>query len=286
MVKAKRGLGKGLGALIPDDNLDVSRETSGVENIDIDMIKPNKSQPRRHFDDEKLEKLAFSIEEHGVLQPILLQKLSKGFEIIAGERRWRAARKAGLNEIPAIVKDLENIDIAQIALIENLQREDLNAIEEANAFKSLMTEYNFTQDRVSKVVGKSRSHIANTVRLLSLGEEVKNFIINDQLTSGHGRALAVLESEELQLLLAKRIIDENLSVRDIERLISNQVYKKDNKKNINDEKDPSASYAESVLKDHFDTRVNVKMGKRKGKIEIEFYGEKDLSRILEIMKYK
>ena len=286
MVKAKRGLGKGLGALIPDDNLNVSRETQAVMTVDINMIKPNKEQPRSYFDDDKLDNLADSIKEHGVLQPIILKSIEKGYEIIAGERRWRASRKAGLAEIPAIVKELSNIEIVQVALIENLQREDLNAIEEAVAYKSLMEEYAFTQERVSQVVGKSRSHIANIVRLLTLSNDVRMYIIEDRITSGHGRALAAINNDQLQLSLATRIVEEGLSVRDIERLISNLASSKEKKVGNTTDKDPNATYAERVLKDHFDTKVNVKMGKRKGKIEIEFYGEKDLSRILEIMKFQ
>lgn len=229
MVKAKRGLGKGLGALIPDDNLNVSRETQAVMTVDINMIKPNKEQPRSYFDDDKLDNLADSIKEHGVLQPIIVKSIEKGYEIIAGERRWRASRKAGLSEIPAIVKELSNIEIVQVALIENLQREDLNAIEEAVAYKSLMEEYAFTQERVSQVVGKSRSHIANIVRLLTLSNDVRTYIIEDRITSGHGRALAAISNEQLQLSLATRIVEEGLSVRDIERLISNLASSKEKK---------------------------------------------------------
>lgn len=284
MVKAKRGLGKGLGALIPDEPMNVSRETQDIHLIDINMIKPNKAQPRRHFDDDALENLADSIKEHGVIQPILLKSIEKGFEIIAGERRWRASRIAGLKEIPSIVKNLDELERVQIALIENLQREDLNAIEEALAYKSLMTEHEFTQERVSQVVGKSRSHVANITRLLGLCDEVQSFIIEDHISGGHGRALAVLEDDSMQIELARRVISEQLSVRDIERIISNFSKAKPKSSKIT-RKDPNASYAESLLKERFDTKVNVKMGKRKGKIEIEFYGEKDLTRILEMIKF-
>lgn len=285
MVKAKRGLGKGLGALISDENSDVSRETSGVRKIDINMIKPNKAQPRNYFNDEKLENLADSIKEHGVIQPIILKSINNGFEIVAGERRWRASRKAGLSEIPAIVKELDDIEVVQIALIENLQREDLNSIEEAVAYKSLIEEYEFTQDRVSKVVGKSRSHIANIVRLLSLSDEVQNYIIEEKISGGHGRALVAVEDAKLQINIVLKIVEEGLSVRDTERLISNldKTKKPNNEKEI--VKDNNAMYAERMLKDRFDTKVNVKMGKRKGKIEIEFYGKNDLSRILELIKF-
>lgn len=285
MGKARRGLGKGLGALISDESLDVSRETDGVRKIDINMIRPNKSQPRRYFNDEKLENLADSIKEHGVIQPIILKSIDKGYEIVAGERRWRASRKAGLNEVPAIVKELENIEVVQIALIENLQREDLNSIEEAIAYRSLIEEFNFTQERVSKIVGKSRPHIANIIRLLGLCDEVQHFIIEEKLSGGHGRALAVLEKNDLQVSLATRIIDEGLSVRETERLISNLEKSKGSHERRTVVKDSNAVYAERILKDRFDTRVNVKMGKRKGKIEIEFYGDKDLSRILELIKF-
>lgn len=285
MVKAKRGLGKGLGALISDENSDVSRETSGVRKIDINMIKPNKEQPRNYFNEDKLENLADSIKEHGVIQPIILKSISNGFEIVAGERRWRASRKAGLTEIPAIVKELDDIEVVQIALIENLQREDLNSIEEAIAYKSLIEEYAFTQDKVSKVVGKSRSHIANVVRLLSLSDEVQNYIIEDKISGGHGRALVAVEDSKLQMNIVLKIIEDGLSVRDTERLISNLGNSKEPNKEKEIFKDNNAIYAERMLKDRFDTKVNVKMGKRKGKIEIEFYGKNDLSRILELIKF-
>lgn len=202
----KKGLGKGLGALIDTEN--ILSENSGIVELKITDIEPNKEQPRKNFNQEKLQALAESIREHGVVQPIIVKKQDKVYTIIAGERRWRAAKMAGLKTIPSIIKDLSSKETMEIALIENLQREDLNPIEEAEAFQKLMEEHGMTQEELSKLVGKSRAAIANSVRLLTLPEKIKDMLINEQLTPGHARALITIEDTEKQLKIAEEIIEK------------------------------------------------------------------------------
>lgn len=282
MNKQQRGLGKGLGALITHSEQVVSRETSGVRKVNINLIKPNRDQPRKYFDEERIQILSESIKEHGVLQPIILKTIDNGYEIVAGERRWRASRLAGLKEIPAVVKDLEDDQLVQISLIENLQREDLNQIEEALAYNSLIEEYGYTQDKVSKVVGKSRSHIANIIRLLALPEDIKHQIAKDEISGGHGRAMAAINDPVLQRKLTERIIKENLSVREIEKIVAGLTGKRP--------KSPSAAQTsmgfqdiEKRLNDRFSSPIRIKNGKKKGKIEIEFFSEDDLDRIITLL---
>lgn len=282
MNKQQRGLGKGLGALITHSEQVVSRETSGVRKVNINLIKPNRDQPRKYFDEERIQILSESIKEHGVLQPIILKTVDNGYEIVAGERRWRASRLAGLKEIPAVVKDLEDDQLVQISLIENLQREDLNQIEEALAYNSLIEEYGYTQDKVSKVVGKSRSHIANIIRLLALPEDIKHQIAKDEISGGHGRAMAAINDPVLQRKLTERIIKENLSVREIEKIVAGLTGKRP--------KPASAAQTsmgfqdiEKRLNDRFSSPIRIKNGKKKGKIEIEFFSEDDLDRIITLL---
>src|SRR5690554_1036543 len=217
MAVKKRGLGKGLSALISDDLLvDESNEKETVEYIDINLISPNKNQPRKNMDKEALKELADSIKVHGLIQPIIIRKVGSKHELIAGERRWRACKMAGLKEIPCIIKDIDDKVSAKYALIENIQREDLNPIEEAVAYKKLMEDYDLTQEEVAKEVGKSRSYIANTVRLLNLHEKIIEYISKGQLTAGHGKALLSIKDKEKQLLAAEEIIKNNLNVRQAE----------------------------------------------------------------------
>ncbi len=282
MIKQQRGLGKGLGALITHSEQVVSRETSGVRKVNINLIKPNRDQPRKYFDEERIQILSESIKEHGVLQPIILKTVDNGYEIVAGERRWRASRMAGLKEIPAVVKDLEDDQLVQISLIENLQREDLNQIEEALAYNSLIEEYGYTQEKVSKVVGKSRSHIANIIRLLALPEDIKHQIAKDEITGGHGRAMATIHDPVLQRKLTERIIKEDLSVREIERIVASLT----GKKAQNIPANPTARGfvdMERRLNDRFASPIRIKSGKKKGKIEIEFFNEDDLDRIINLL---
>lgn len=272
---AKKALGKGLGALIPESK--EIRENTNIE-IKITDIAANENQPRRFFENEALAELAESVKEHGVLQPIVVRKDKDSFEIVAGERRWRAARMAGLKTIPAIIKDYNPGQALEIALIENLQREDLNPVEEANAYKMLMEEHKLSQEDISKRIGKSRPAIANSLRLLNLKEEVKELLIAGKLTPGHARALLNFEEDE-QVRMAKRIIEEGLNVRQAEKLIKNKDIKKTKKV-----KSPEILDVEKKLRDIFHTKVNLVHGRKKGKIEIEYYSIEDLDRIINFLE--
>lgn len=280
MAVKKRGLGKGLSALISEDLfVDENSEKEAVEYIDINLISPNKNQPRKNMDKKALAELADSIKAHGLIQPIIIRKVGKKYEIIAGERRWRASKIAGLEEIPCIIKDIDDKVSSKYALIENIQREDLNPIEEAIAYKKLMEDYDLTQEELAKELGKSRSYIANTVRLLNLHEKVIEYISKGQLTAGHGKALLSIKDKEKQLQVAEEIIKKGLNVRDVEN-ISN---KKDKKKD-KDKKEPYIIEVEENLMRILGTKVNLVQGKKKGKIEIEYYGNEDLERIIDILK--
>ena len=281
----KRGLGRGLGALLPDIDDNESRD---IREINIIEIEPNKSQPRKNFDQDKLEALAASIKEHGIIQPIIVRKLESGFyQIIAGERRWRAAKIAGLKKIPVIIKDYEDRHAMEIALIENLQREDLNPIEEAKAYKDLLEEFNLTQEEISQRVGKSRSAIANSLRLLNLPEEIQQMLIENLLTMGHARALLSLESKELQLKAAHEIIDKMMSVRETEKYVKKLVENKEKKaENHNRNKHLLHVYVDiqNKLSQYLGTKVRIQPGKTKSKIEIEYYSDEDLERLLSLLQ--
>ncbi|AGC67044.1 stage 0 sporulation protein J [Thermoclostridium stercorarium subsp. stercorarium DSM 8532] len=275
----KKGLGKGLGALLDTDN--ILSGDSGVMELKIIDIEPNKEQPRKNFDQEKLQALAESIKQHGVVQPIIVKKQDKGYTIIAGERRWRAAKLAGLKTIPAIVKDLSSRETMEIALIENLQREDLNPIEEAEAYQKLMDEHGLTQEALSKLVGKSRAAIANSVRLLSLPDKIKDMLINEQLTPGHARALITVEDPERQIKLAEEIIEKDLSVRETEKLVNERKNEKKQKRKA--AKDPTILDIEEKLKSILGTKVELRHNKNKGKIVIEYYSNDEFNRIIEFI---
>lgn len=293
MAKAKRGLGKGLGALIPQD-VPEKKESSGVSQksrkstdqiieLDINEIMPNKNQPRRHFDKTKLKALEDSITTHGVVQPIVVKELDKGYEIVAGERRWRASKNAGLKSITAVIRSLDDLQQAQVALIENVQREDLNDIEEALAYESLISEHALTQQDVAKAVGKSRTYITNTLRLLKLDEALQKFVMDGDLSGGHGRALLGLEDEKMRAQLAEKVITESLSVRETERLVARAKQVK-NTVVSRDVKDSFIIEFESDLQSVFGTKVNIKQGRKKGRIEIEYYNDEDLSRLIQMLK--
>ncbi|ANX00099.1 chromosome partitioning protein ParB [Thermoclostridium stercorarium subsp. leptospartum DSM 9219] len=275
----KKGLGKGLGALLDTDN--ILSGDSGVMELKIIDIEPNKEQPRKNFDQEKLQALAESIKQHGVVQPIIVKKQDKGYTIIAGERRWRAAKLAGLKTIPAIVKDLSSRETMEIALIENLQREDLNPIEEAEAYQKLMDEHGLTQEALSKLVGKSRAAIANSVRLLSLPDKIKDMLINEQLTPGHARALITVEDPERQIKLAEEIIEKDLSVRETEKLVNERKNEKKQKRKA--AKDPTILDIEEKLKSILGTKVELRHNENKGKIVIEYYSNDEFNRIIEFI---
>ena len=286
----RRALGKGLEELFSTEVLDfdsleekIITETPKEEIVEIplDELRSNPYQPRIVFDEEALNELAESIKIHGVFQPIIVKKSIKGYDIIAGERRFRASKMAGLEKIPAIIRDFTDEQMMEIALLENLQRENLSVIEEALAYKSMIEHLNLTQDDLSKKVGKSRSHVTNILGLLRLPGEVQQMVSDGRITMGHARALSKLESRDEIISLANRIVDENLVVRDVEGITSdNDVVKK---VKINRKKSDSPyKYVEDLLRDKFDSKVNV----RGSKIEIAFNGASDLNRILEILGIK
>ncbi|MBL4938407.1 ParB/RepB/Spo0J family partition protein [Clostridium sp. YIM B02515] len=278
-MNKKFGLGKGLGALIPEE--EITSENNEILKVSMNLIKANENQPRKTFDEEKIENLSESIKEHGVVQPIVLRKENDTFVIVAGERRWRASKLAGLKEIPAVVMDLTDKQVLEISLIENIQREDLNPIEEAAAYKKLINEFEFTQEELSKRIGKSRTAVTNCLRLLNLDSRVQEYLIDEVISEGHGRALLAIDDKDVQYRIAQTIIDESLNVRDTEKLIRNlgkvKADKKENELNIyyNDIKDK--------LEGYFGTKVSLVSKKNKGKIEIEYYSEEDLQRILDIL---
>ena len=285
MVNKKSALGKGLGALIPEVGRKIitEQEMSRVIEVEINQISPDKDQPRKSFDEEKLEQLANSIKAHGIIQPILVRKEDNYYKIIAGERRWRAARLAGLKKIPILEKDLDKRQTMEISLIENLQREDLNPVEEARAYKKLMDEFNITQEEIGIRIGKSRPAISNTMRLLSLDPRVLNYLIDGTITQGHGKTIVALDNIELQYEIAKKIIDEGLNVRQTEVLIKNISNVKNKQKNIQS-KDVYIKDIENTLKIIFGTKVSINKGRKKGKIEIEYYNSEDLERIIDMLK--
>lgn len=293
-MSKKFGLGKGLNALIPEDTILSTLDTKVEKNknikedgyilIDINLIKSNEAQPRKSFDDEKILELAESIKSNGIIQPLVLKKADNEYIIVAGERRWRAAKAIGIKEIPAIVMNLSEKQILEISLIENIQREDLNSIEEALAYKKLINDFNLTQEELSKRIGKSRVSITNTLRLLNLSEDVQQYIIEGVISEGHGRALLGITDSKVQCELAQNVIDENLSVRELELLI--RKLKTSNTKSKPKQLNESNPYYKDVtykLENYFGTKVNITNKNNKGKIEIEYYSEEDLQRILEII---
>ena len=287
-------MGKGLDSLIPDAVGEAKakkevKETTGKKDggvvlVKITSVEPNRKQPRKNFDEDKLQELADSIKQVGMLEPPLVQDRKDHYEIIAGERRWRAAKLAGLKEIPVIIRDYSEQEIMEISLIENIQREDLNPIEEAQAFKRLLTEFNLKQDEVAERVSKSRAAVTNSIRLLKLSDDVQQMVIDDMISTGHARALLAIEDHEEQYSLAQKIFDEKLSVRDVEKLVKN-LHKPVKPKKL-DDKTMQAIYLdiEEKLKQRLSTKVTVtSKGEGIGKIEIEFYSHDDLDRLLDMI---
>ena len=290
-MSKKFGLGKGLNALIPEDTVILEPKKgkdkngdNGYSLIDINLIKSNESQQRKSFDDEKIMELSESIKSNGIIQPLILRKDKDEYIIVAGERRWRAAKYIGIKEIPAVIMDLTEKQILEISLIENIQREDLNSIEEAIAYKKLITDFDLTQEQLSKRIGKSRVAITNTMRLLNLSEDVQQYIIEGVISEGHGRALLAITDSKLQCELAQNVIDDKLSVRELEFLIRKLKTKSEPSKS-KAKKETNPYYKEVIekLENYFGTKVNVTNKNNKGKIEIEYYSEEDLQRILEII---
>lgn len=286
MSKPMRGLGKGLDALIPNAQSDAEKT---IQEFPVTEIRANRFQPRMEFDDESLEELVQSIRQYGVLQPVLVRKTLQGYELIAGERRLRASKQAGLETIPAIVREYTDSEMTEVALIENLQREDLTAIEEALAYNKLLTEFGLTQEEVAKKVGRSRSHIANFVRLLGLPKIVQDYVSRGTLSMGQARPLLVLQTEQEQIEAAEYIIAEELSARESEKLVKKlflapfQVKKSETEEQEAPQKEIFVAEVEERLKMFLGTQVKIKPGKVKSKIEIEFYSEEDLERILETL---
>lgn len=292
----KRGLGKGLDSLIPTNvmmesevkHATVSTASSPEEGKDgtlmvkLSKVEPNREQPRKNFDEDSLQELAESLKQFGMLQPILVQNSGDYYEIIAGERRWRAAKIAGLKEVPVIVRELTDQEIVEISLIENIQREDLNPIEEAQAYKRLLTEFHLKQDEVAERVSKSRTAVTNSMRLLKLCDEVQKMVVDDMISTGHARALISIEDPEEQYLIAQKIFDEKLSVREVEKLVKD--LHKPPKPPKEENKTLQAIYQEisERLKQSLSTKVSVSAKQNgAGKIEIEFYNHEDLERLLE-----
>lgn len=276
---AKKGLGKGLDALFAEE------EKQGVTEVKITEVIPNKDQPRKAFDEEKLQTLADSIQEHGLIQPIIVTQKGEGYVIVAGERRWRAAKKAGIKKIPVIIRDYTDLAVKEVALIENLQREDLNPIEEALGYRALMDEYSLTQEEISVRLGKSRSAIANSVRLLTLDDFTKDKLISGEISEGHARCALSIPAGVVREFFINRIIEDGLNVRQAERLAKDLTKQPEVKPN-----DPmSSAYKIEMerisksLAQYLGTKVKLSGNNKKGKIEIEYYGNADLERLLELI---
>lgn len=306
---AKKGLGKGLGAIFGEDVVKENKEETekkakakaeakAAEEMDekgrilmlkLDLVQPNKEQPRKTFDEEKINELAESIKNYGVLQPLLVQKNDSFYEIIAGERRWRAAKAAGLKEVPAVLKEYSKQEAMEISLIENVQRADLNPIEEALGYKQLIDEFGLTQEEIAVRVAKSRTAITNTMRLLKLDEQIQNMLVQGVITSGHARALLSLEDTQMQLKAAKEILDKKLSVRETERLVKRLQKEASGEKKEEKKKDETLALIYQNLEDRMKSVMGTKVSihnkdKNKGRIEIEYYSEAELERIVEMIE--
>ena len=291
----KKGLGKGLDSLIPtlgDEEKNIAKKSKsntgsvtegGVVLLKINDISPNRNQPRKTFNEDSLHELADSIKQHGIVQPLVVQKKDDYYEIIAGERRWRAAKIAKLKEVPVVIKDYSEQEIVEIALIENIQREDLNPIEEAQAYKKLLEEYNLKQDQVAERVSKSRTAVTNSMRLLKLSDDVQQMVIEELISSGHARALLGIEDKDLQYKLAVRIMDERLSVRETEKLVNSIKNPKEKKEKPVIENAFVYEDIENKIKEIVGTKVKVNHKPNgKGKIEIEYYSNKELERLVDL----
>lgn len=295
-AKKNRGLGRGLDALfaeqapiMPDNRVETEEKSNShvgdkVLYIDINDIKPNAEQPRKTFDKEKISELSQSIIEHGIIQPLVVRKSGKHYEIVAGERRWRAAREAELSVVPCIVRQFSDEENILVAIIENMQREDLNPIEEAMGLEQMISAYGMTQEEVSKSVSKSRPYITNTLRLLKLPEEIKALVSEGKISTGHARALITVKNKTKQEELCKKIIKDGISVRDVERLASEE--KKTRKKPLKRVKSPDTLNVERELKEIYGTKVTINSRGNKGTVELEFYSKDELNRLIDLLKFK
>ena len=275
-MASKGGLGIGLGALFEDNKT----ESDSGQMLRVSEIEPNRGQPRKNFDDESISALADSIKEHGILQPILVRPYGSGYQIVAGERRWRAARMLGMSEVPVQIKELSDLEAMQLALIENLQRENLNPVEEAKGYSELVESYGMTQEEVAKTVGRSRSSVANAMRLLALPEEIQKMLENGDISTGHGKALLAFDDEEKMLDAARKAADGKLNVRSLEKMASEDDTKKPSKKD-NSHIDSYFKEMEIGLHNALGRKVKVEYGKNKGALILEFYDKEDLSALAE-----
>ena len=284
MASKRKGLGRGLEALIVNTevDLDEAKESDVLKNIAIDEIKPNENQPRKTFDQDKIAELADSIKEHGVIQPIVVRPFGEFYEIVAGERRWRAAREAGLKDLPCVVRELSDEENMLFAIIENMQREDLNPVEEAEGLERMISSFGLTQEEVSKSVGKSRPYITNSLRLLKLPEEIRNMMSEGLITAGHGRALININDEKKQIEIANLVIKEGLSVRQIEEIAKEKKGEKKPRRKAT--KSADILLVERELKSALGTKVNIAYKNKKNTVEIECYNKDELNRIIELLK--
>ncbi len=294
-VPKKGGLGRGLDALFADVPVKAPKETEVIKNredgdekdtvryIKIHDIMPNANQPRKTFNEEKIEELAASIREHGIIQPIVVRKKSRGYEIVAGERRWRAAIKAELSQVPCLIRNLDDEQNMLIAIIENMQREDLNPIEEAEGLRQMTETFGMTQEQVSRSVGKSRPYITNSMRLLKLPEYIRESIADGRISAGHGRTLIAASDEDMRRSIWEKMIKEGLSVREAEKLAAGSPGAK-KRKPASKRKNPDVARVEEDLKDIFGTKVSINAAGKKGKIEIEYYSGDELNRLIELLK--
>ena len=282
MAVKKKGLGRGFDAIFADNSVeDIS---SGVSTVKVKLIdiEPNRDQPRKQFDEEALAELSNSIAQHGVLQPLLVRPMPDGgYQLVAGERRWRASRMAGLTEVPVVIRDLTDSQVAELALVENLQRENLNPLEEANGYKELSDRFGYTQEKISEIVGKSRSAVANALRLLNLPESVGEMVSSGNLSMGHARALLSLEDEKIQKEIAELVVRNDLSVRETERLVRNAVKEKTGIKKAK-KRNPYYDEAELALSEVLGRKVKITKSSKKGALEIEFFDDADLKKLLKI----
>ncbi len=286
-MAAERGLGKGLGALLGDAALQVQQEGEGALSLPISQVQPGLNQPRKRFDEEALADLADSIRTHGIIQPLTVRRLASGYyQIIAGERRWRAAKQAGLKEVPAVVVEADDRKVMELGLIENLQREDLNPIEEANGYKVLMEDYGLTQEDVAQRVGKSRPAVANAVRLLELPDPVRQLLEEGRLSAGHARAILAAPSKSLQREAAQQVIEEGLSVRQTEALVK-RLTRQGEETGKEPPEDPYRIYREAAAKElsgRFGRKVSIIQGAKKGRVELEYYDDNDLNVLLDLLE--
>lgn len=296
-AKKNKGLGKGLGALFDDMEVSVPVTPSvaqtkkaddtpdkGLVYVDINDIKANSKQPRQNFDNEKLEELADSIKSHGVIQPITIRKAKNGYELVAGERRWRAARKAGLSTIPAILKDITDEENIFMALIENMQREDLNALEEAEALREIMSIYDLTQNEVAASVGKSRAYVANQIRLLKLPSVVRTYIMEGKLSGGHGKAIGMIQGEDKQVEMAKKAVTTGMSVRELEKIATELPESKSRKKSIVKRKSKEIKQVEDELTSLLGAKVIINANGNKGKMELYYHNDDELNNLIDFLR--